>query len=273
MRRANDSTYISHHSNPNQKVGIFTGADFCAEHEWGIPDIRNCLDMDVTLIGVAKRTNQSGEKNIYLSISSKNKDYAYLVIGREANSIFEDKKPESASQLWKKIYPSNKEKDLYCEWDERSVKVVVKGKENVDLLIHLYEAFKYNRGFLALGGTGVFNNGGLIIIDVNDISDKQKKAIEESDLDEGKLYKADLATGIKVKLTATQTESYCFPKSGCKWFALRARWNDFTGNSTKKTKHPVVYWLNPRDQERLNFGWFTVEELEQWIEGKGPIVK
>jgi hypothetical protein len=24
-------------------------------------------------------------------------------------------------------------------------------------------------------------------------------------------------------------------------------------------------------QDKVNFGWYTVEELEQWIEGKGPI--
>jgi hypothetical protein len=32
-----------------------------------------------------------------------------------------------------------------------------------------------------------------------------------------------------------------------------------------------MYFLNPMRQQENNFGWFTVEELEQWMEGKGPI--
>ena len=29
--------------------------------------------------------------------------------------------------------------------------------------------------------------------------------------------------------------------------------------------------VTPMNQKDVNFGWFTVEELEQWINGKGPI--
>jgi hypothetical protein len=33
-----------------------------------------------------------------------------------------------------------------------------------------------------------------------------------------------------------------------------------------------MYWLNPREQDIHNYGWFTVEELKQWAENKGPVM-
>lgn len=41
----------------------------------------------------------------------------------------------------------------------------------------------------------------------------------------------------------------------------------------KKSKYDLRYWLNPMEQRHNNSGYFTVEELEQWIENKGPIPK
>ena len=32
-------------------------------------------------------------------------------------------------------------------------------------------------------------------------------------------------------------------------------------------------WLNPHDQTCFNFGWFTIKDYYDWMDGKGPIVK
>ena len=42
-------------------------------------------------------------------------------------------------------------------------------------------------------------------------------------------------------------------------------------HSEKTSAHPYWFLLNPHNQQHVNFGHFTVEELEQWIECKGPI--
>ena len=31
-------------------------------------------------------------------------------------------------------------------------------------------------------------------------------------------------------------------------------------------------WLNPEEQDRNNFGWFTAEDLRAWSRGEGPVV-
>lgn len=35
----------------------------------------------------------------------------------------------------------------------------------------------------------------------------------------------------------------------------------------------TMFWLNPVSQTENNFGWFSLPELRQWLDGQGPIVK
>src|SRR3989344_5955611 len=38
--------------------------------------------------------------------------------------------------------------------------------------------------------------------------------------------------------------------------------------------HKMRFWLNPYDDQNLyNYGYFTLEEIEQWLDNSGPIVK
>jgi len=57
--------------------------------------------------------------------------------------------------------------------------------------------------------------------------------------------------------------------AGRSWFALRAAWI----RDKSASKHPVWFWLNPQEQDRYEAGWFTVEDLLQWTENKGPVLK
>ena len=64
-----------------------------------------------------------------------------------------------------------------------------------------------------------------------------------------------VATGIEEVLKA----------AGKKWYALSPGWRD-------KRKQHVDFFLNPCEQERYDFGWFTVEELRQWARDEGPVL-
>jgi len=46
-----------------------------------------------------------------------------------------------------------------------------------------------------------------------------------------------------------------------------------TGKPTDDTEHPVIFFLNPKDQVNNNHGWFTVEDLDKWISGTGPVIR
>jgi hypothetical protein len=199
-------------------------------------------------------------------------------IVREYRDYRKNEFPTLLEQWKKQTYPTDDAKlgDLYCEWDENGVRILVKGKENVALLANLNTAFQNNRAYVGLGGQGPFCNGGLTIIDTNDISAENKKVVLDADLDYIALKKAAADTGIEAKLEATQTTAWDWPEGGCKWYALSPKWNNFKnadGTPSHPSKYPVVFWLNPQTQSKVNAGWFTVEDLEQWIEGKGPVVK
>jgi len=34
----------------------------------------------------------------------------------------------------------------------------------------------------------------------------------------------------------------------------------------------VVFWLNPTEQHKYNFGWFNIEDLTDWASDKGKII-
>jgi len=42
---------------------------------------------------------------------------------------------------------------------------------------------------------------------------------------------------------------------------------------TFTTKYPIMFFLNPTEQDKNNSGWFTVEELQAWMQGEPPITK
>lgn len=57
-------------------------------------------------------------------------------------------------------------------------------------------------------------------------------------------------------------------RAGKRWFYLGVEHGE-----AKEIRSIVHYWLNPRDQHLNNSGWFTEQELLDWIDGKGPVVK
>jgi hypothetical protein len=280
MRQAFDGHFIEV---DGKKVGIFTGADFCTEHEWGIKDLRKYLSMDSEALGVENRRVREWVTAVGLKVSKPKNGAEWrgiLCYGKEVYfGYFQGK---DLSERYKDVRKFCKEhlpkygdvQDLYCEWCENGCLVAVSGKENVALLERLYAGVQKGDGFLGLmGGGGPFNNGGLTLVNIADIPAENKQSMLEADNDRIALKKAAADTGIEAKLRATQTSAHSWPESGCKWYALSPKWNTFKGESAKPSKYPVVFWLSPSSQDKVNYGWFTVEELELWIQGQGPIPK
>lgn len=62
-------------------------------------------------------------------------------------------------------------------------------------------------------------------------------------------------------------------KAGLSWYALKPAWRDFFEDPVYQSEYKVIFFLNPEGQNKYNSGWFTVEELLQWIKGKGPVIR
>ena len=145
------------------------------------------------------------------------------------------------------------EKGITTAWDEKSFAILVTDKYK-DELKELYEAFLNLDVAVGIAPSEAFKNGGLKFCIKSRLPEETIQAIKDDDLDYIALQEAAEKTGIKKILE----------KAKCRYYALSPRWKD-------DDKKEVIFWLNPMEQDKNNFGWFTVEDLKDWAKGKGKI--
>ena len=254
--------------------GICLGADYCAEHEWGIKDIRRSFGVDDSAIGIDRRLIKTlpptelvsdvysdafySDALIYGERKEKNSTDYFIVFDSMSSIKYVIEKDHTLN-----LYRSKEEcvsDHLACAWDEGSFGIRVDETYRAELL-ELYEAFLRKDVCIFHGGGGVFRNAGLMMCIASRIPEYGKQEWLRGDQDRIALEKASVDTGIEEKLR----------KAGKRWFALSPRWSSVIRGLT--TSYPVVYWLNPMEQDKYDSNWFTVEDLLLWAKDKGPVVK
>ena len=252
-------------------VGVNLGWDFCSEHEWGIKSLYANFGIDNKLrkdnLGFINRKITRCPKDLHLL---ENKDETILVYQSSYSSSKLDFE-RFKTQILRENY-GWEERGIACGWSERDFGILATGKENRKYLRSLYSSFKDNNIVIFLSGdANPFSNSGLKIVMFDKIPEDALKMAIEADEDSLSLQEASDKTEIIQRLDEVQKNSNSIYLKKCGYFACSPRWaND---KEKEDTKYPVVYWLNPQDQKNNSAGWFTVEELEKWIEGKGPIIK
>lgn len=253
MRRGFHAQFIEF---DGKVIGINLGRDSVAEHEIGIQKLRSAFHMDKNKIGAEYfqantpfpplDIHEQGDEMIVIC-----DPYALRIRYHESPS-FEQIKVQNELHTWG-------EYDLSGAWDDDSFGVFVKGEENKQ---KLKEALldPYQDGDLMIFITGILAEcSGLTLLRASALPEAEKAKMKANHEDRIAMLKAAEETGIKEKLHKAKKE----------WLALSPRWaKEF---EQKKTEYPVVFWLNPMHQQIDNYGWYTVEELLLWTEGKGPI--
>lgn len=144
--------------------------------------------------------------------------------------------------------------DLGTAWDENSFGIYVKDKNGKKLLKELYKSILDGDIAIWLGGGGVFQNAGLNIGLVDRLPEEGLQTLFDADKKNYETKVAGEKTGIYKVLEKSEKRYYacspCFQEDGS-----------------------VMFWLNPHEQQKYNSGWFTVEQLKQWANDKGPIIK
>lgn len=254
-------------------LGITLPADYCAEHEWGIEKLNN-------LFGITKENKVGLESRQATKVPNKEKDswnyrdfmyeekngMAALTVGFHIFQSKNEKEKTLFDQLPYELQNrvnSKSEEFIEGAWCEESFGILVKGENNIKKLRLVRDAIEsINVAIFLGGGRNIFENAGLVIAFVDTFPADSALEMKQKDEDRINLHEAAKATGIEEKVCAALKGDF----GGKPFYALSPRWK-----SNQNTKHKVVFWLNPTDQQKNNYGWFTVEELEQWIEGKGPI--
>ena len=261
-RRGDDSGWMEHEG---KMIAANLGASFTAEHECGITELNKTLNINVNpdVLGIDRyRIRHTNPKGLHL-VEQNDNEAALVLVDPDNFKYMLGKKLDEYFNGEMRIY----ENDFASAWCENSFGIHVKGKENVEKLKKIQQAI-YNRdAAMWLGGGGVFKNAGLVIGRISEIPEHLKKGMYDKHVEANKLQEASDATGIKAKIDATNEKWYSKNKGGihppCGYYALRPSWNN-----SAATKHPVIYWLNPQEQQKNQYGWYTVEELLDWIKSK-----
>lgn len=225
-------------------IGVCLGWDFTAEHEWGIKELSYAFSLNSKAPHGLPR----------LKINSLPEKYGFdkkaLRVAFPLDDLYIAKQT--------KVYEGQ---DIGTAWSERDFSVAF-DKKHKQYAKELNEAFeRKDIAFMFMGAGGPFRNRGLCLMIASRLPQEMIDRLCDQDLEAERLQAADEATGIKQRLR----------EAGKQYFALSPRFIDEGKQQERKTVHPVIYWLNPCDQDRNNHGWFTVEELDEWIEGKGPV--
>lgn len=282
MRRGNNSELIK--DEQGQLLGFNLGADYCAEHEWGIDGIKHSFGIDVdssekpfakwwekillfttkSALGVDKRLITKcpelvkGEYKIsikdYKQPKSKPVKHTIYYIGfKPYHFSASSKEKRFEEEIKRGVYYIDETKKVWGWWSEGDFMVASTDKQAIE---DLYQAFQVLDVTISVGGGNVFQNGGLHFVIKSRISQDVVDDVYQKDLDNLNLKKAASSTGIYEKLE----------KAGKHFYALSPKWKD-------AEKKEIVFWLNPQEQHSNNSGWYTISDLEDWIKGVGKIPK
>lgn len=271
MRRATHDTQWLTDAN-GRLQGIALGFDFAAEHEWGIKKLKEAFGIPDTKFpqGIKDRQIRTLPEDlmIYREFSQKPEHdkrkkaetfgmLAYAYMGSWSKHPAENLKEATMRQAkpydaWSK----EEAQTLGAAWDESSFGIVVRERD-LPKLRELKEAFEHHDIAIAPGKQRGFDRShGLTFVIVSRLESEIFEKVLEADKAHQRLEEAADATGIIKRLKAAKKD----------YFACSPRWKN-----SDETTGEVVFWLNPMHQKDNNFGWFTVQDLDDWIAGIGRI--
>lgn len=262
------------HRLPSGEVyAIALGADFCSEHEWGIKHLKNVFGIvgpeknGWTTLGIWARKitklppvrDNDYSTNFYYFETRKGGYLTYSSCGKDEKHL------RKMMNIWDKD-----ENPLYTAWSETDFGIFMPGEKGKKILNKFYQAFMNFDISIAFIGGHIFENPSLAIVITSLFPEDLNKEFIKTDLENKLTTEMDAKYGDEVRALLNQ--------NGKRWYALSPR---ITDNKSKKFKTRAIvdknriicYWLNPQEQEKNNFGWFTIEQLEEWAYNNGPIPK
>ena len=239
--------------------GVSFGFDFCSEHEEGISGL--CESFGVGKYGPKGFRDKivamvRGEKDLVGVERRRMVLTGGLVYGSGEVSHISFTASRSAKWLDHLIKEAKDALDRgttdpVCYWGKNEFLIVSKDHEAISKIEKFITS---GDAILLMNQAGL--GSGVVIHSISLLPDEVKEGMKKSDEMKIRLDAAVDKTGIVAMLS----------KARCNYFALNPRWKD-------ETEQEVVFWLNPYNQKENNSGWYALNELKQWIEGKGPIPK
>lgn len=266
-------------------IGIKLGYDFTAEHEHGTKPLAKLLEIngfDPTVakpkkshIGVNARTINSVD-NVYIGdFEIDSHHYYYLYVGDIFYGDGPDKKKIEArikSQMAVNLEQMIEASSVATAWSDSDICFVCKIPNLPKYFLDNMKKKNVFFGRLVHSGAASFS-----MVLISKIPDETADMMMKDDMSIIELNKIDESIGIREALKKKDRDwSLAHPNamtSPWGFMALSPRLIKDSKKEKYDTKHPLIYWLNPRNQELISAGWYTVEDLETWLNGEpGKIV-
>lgn len=299
MRRASQSNGLI--VDNDKFIGIALGFDFCAEHEWGIADLKRMCGMpDASRknMGVSNRTITKVPPIVFkeevVTRGTKNLlkgKYAILFTGREWRTEEENadylphdfknwKQDLKWNAEWNAKHPDTRgDKDnIITAWDGGSFGVAVFGEKEVEWLKELKAAIEEKRLTIAvanLRAKNPFAGSSLCLLITDRIPKETLDAMYMGDKEYFDREDYEEKIGMKKiiqKNKGRHGELHYFMACSPKWI----NYHDEKAREEEKkkynTKYDIMYWINYSDDDN-NYGWYTVEEIREWLTGNKRLVE
>ena len=142
---------------------------------------------------------------------------------------------------------------LRTAWSESDFAAVSDNPAEIENLQEIFRNFQKKNIIICFSKVLLaFENPGLIIAIANRMPKEAADMLTKADKEAHEIEKFVAKSGIRELLKS----------KGKGYFALSPkRWEDGS----------IKFWLNPYDQHKVNYGYFTLEEVRQWADDKGPI--
>lgn len=294
MRKAS-SDYAIITNEDNEFMGIALGYDYCAEHEWGIDDMKNRFAIPEggkKNMGVKSRSITKNIPNlIFKKETYKKKKFAILYTGHQYwhegddNLIPHDLEHYKKDIDWRIEYDSKNPSEhretkdpMISAWDGGSFGVGVMGEKEVKCLEELYLAFQNKNVVIAMINHRAHNPFAGTSLSLM-IKDRLPQEITDMMYNADKEYQDRVDYEKKIgmtKLKQSTREGSHDNKYGHKhgyYIACSANWIDYDDKENRKakkekhhTKYDILYWVNYSDDDDTH-DHFTVEEVREWLKG------
>lgn len=268
-------------------IGVSLGYDYCAEHEWGIKDLKQLCgipEADKTNMGVKNRTITKCPVLVFKESQKKKKNFAILYSGykyrtqeESENQIPHDFKEYEDSLIWNEKWniehPQRETQDnIQTAWDEGTFGVSVMGDKEIGYLKELHDAFKNLNVTIAitnLRAKNPFSGTALCLLITDRIPKETLDAMYAGDKEYFDREDYEEKIGMKA---IVQKHGNKNGYQGDKYFlACSPKWinyHDAEAREVRKkelnTEYDIQYWINYSDDDE-NHGWYTVEEIKKWL--------
>lgn len=285
-------------------IGIALGYDYCAEHEWGIEEIRRICEIPISSkknMGIKSRTITKVPPLVFKeevvkrdTKRIKKNSYAILYTGSTWRTpeqqheytphAFENYKESlNWNAEWNAKHPDTRgDKDnIITAWSGSGFGIAVMGEKEVEWLKELKTAIEEKKLTIAvanLRAKNPFAGSSLCLMITDRIPRETIDVMYRAD----KVYfdRQDYEEKIGMKKIIEKYGNKNGSNGLHYFMACSPKWIDYNNEEgtleeqkkKRNTKYDILYWINYSDNDN-NFGYYTVEEIREWLTGKKRLVE